>query len=68
MAITIETIGLKVLKRMTNIHDCLSKNRNFFEKMPDTLTLSMSLKFIGPVPQGLIDDLILVPLNFKEEE
>ena len=43
-------------------------NRNFFEKMPDTLTLSMSLKFIGPVPAGIIDDLVLVPLNFKEKE
>ena len=36
--------------------------------MPDTLTLSMSLKFIGPVPAGIIDDLVLVPLNFKEKE
>ena len=43
-------------------------NRNFFEKMPDTLTLSMSLKFIGPVPAGIIDDFVLVPLNFKEKE
>ena len=43
-------------------------NRNFFKKMPDTLTLSMGFKFIGSVPQGIIDDLILVPLNFKEKQ
>ena len=42
-------------------------NRNFFEKMPDTLALSMNFTFIGPVPQNIIDDVLLRPLNFSQE-
>tara|TARA_Y100000590_G_scaffold469602_1_gene658580 strand:+ start:7927 stop:10086 length:2160 start_codon:yes stop_codon:yes gene_type:complete len=38
-------------------------NNNFFIDTPDTLMLNMNFKFIGPVPQSFIDQLILVPFN-----
>ena len=42
-------------------------NKNFFTNTPDTLSLTMGFKFIGGIPQGFIEDLILAPLDFKEE-
>ena len=43
-------------------------NRNFFDNTPDTLSIGMNFTFIGPVPQNIIDDLLLKPLNFSSPE
>ena len=43
-------------------------NRNFFVNTPDTLSIGMNFTFIGPVPQNIIDDLLLKPINFSQTE
>jgi len=43
-------------------------NKNFFKDTPDTLTIGMNFTFIGPVPQNIIDDLLLKPLNFSTQQ
>tara|TARA_Y100000590_G_scaffold26352_1_gene29708 strand:+ start:2574 stop:4751 length:2178 start_codon:yes stop_codon:yes gene_type:complete len=42
-------------------------NRNFFENTPDSLSIGMNFTFIGPVPNNIIDNLLLKPLNFSQE-
>ena len=43
-------------------------NKNFFNNTPDTLSIGMNFTFIGSVPQNIIDDLLLKPLNFDSAE
>ena len=43
-------------------------NKNFFNNTPDTLSIGMNFTFIGPVPQNIIDDLLLKPLDFDSAE
>ena len=62
----IQSIAEKSLSGKSGAIICMNPNNGeiiAFASSPD-----YDLKpFIGPVPQGLIDDLILVPFNFKEE-